>query len=704
VFPRVTTPPLARDVTHDGKSDLVFSNFRVGLLPGNSARQLIPASFSSYVVANSAIRLVTARDDQVGGATPLVAITALDGVEGLYAPDLTNGGLLLRAELPRPLRDLVGAPISADLFPGRDSPCAEVIVAYRGASSFKVYDMCEVGSESSILTEVIWRDVPREQTVRLPDGLRIDAAPLVADMNGDGHLDVLIGANQHPYLVPNDGQALAALATDLQIEFLGSDGPVLLTSPDILMPLAVGDFSNDGVADLVTPELLFTSRVLASRAQYFPSYQNRGQAWTMAEIADLNGNGFKDVLAASAGSPGLSFFNGTGGRYEVQTTLPTQGPVSFLTTGDFDGDLVRDVAFLEGPSSSNTQSLAVAFGRRDSPPLQATHIANLSGVEQLGQFPEFGVDALFAASRTRASGVDFAKVTLFDGSPDRLPLAPYSLVTFSTNGLLQDSLALSVVVGSFSRPGSNDVLALGTQDLDDNWSLWLLPNIGEAQEPPRQLQAEIPQGLRPVDFAKAKTLGVVGVAADVDGDGIDESVWLASRGSEGCALLVYQIDAQQISATLRQRLDLAEPCPAPQLAAWDVDRDGANVDAFNSGVDLLALTGDASAQPRRLSIFWNDRAGGFSSQDRSFVSDASGADVRAFSAFREFPQVAFVTENKLYTARTLENARELNVVEAIAAEFRDLRSVVVTDPSGDGIEDLAVADAEGLWLIPAKLR
>jgi hypothetical protein len=38
------------------------------------------------------------------------------------------------------------------------------------------------------------------------------------------------------------------------------------------------------------------------------------------------------------------------------------------------------------------------------------------------------------------------------------------------------------------------------------------------------------------------------------------------------------------------------------------------------------------------------------------------------------------------------------------AGFDDARAVTVTDPNADGVSDIAVADAEGLWLIGAKLR
>jgi hypothetical protein len=347
-----------------------------------------------------------------------------------------------------------------------------------------------------------------------------------------------------------------------------------------------------------------------------------------------------------------------------------------------------------GTPASRTDALAVAFGRRDLPPLPAERVADLSDVEQLGSFADFGVDSLFAASQQRVAGVGYSKVTLFEGGSDRLPIAPYSLVTFSTNELLQDSLALTIALGAFSGPGSNDVLALGTQDLAKDWTIWLLPNIGGGEDPPRQLAVELPEGLRPVDFSKAKTLGVTLLGADVDNDQQDEALALVSKADGGCALLIYEVDAARETAAQRQRIDFDEPCLAPRLAAWDVDGDAAQPGAAG-GTDLLILTGES----RQLSILWNDGGGRFSAQERSRVAD----DVRAFSVFTQSGGLAFVTRDRLYTARSGLEPRQLDHIEA-HGDFHDLSSVVVTDPTGDGIEDIAVADAEGLWLIQAKLQ
>ncbi|HYQ18129.1 MAG TPA: hypothetical protein VEQ58_20285, partial [Polyangiaceae bacterium] len=360
----------------------------------------------------------------------------------------------------------------------------------------------------------------------------------------------------------------------------------------------------------------------------------------------------------------------------------------------------------QSPTGEGQDSLTLAFGRRDLPPDPGRSVASLPDAEQLGSFADFGLDSLFVTSQSRGNGAAKVKVTLFEGSTDRLPLAPYSLVTFSTTRLLQDQLALTFAVGAFSASGADDVLALGTETLENDWTLWLVPNIGSGQELPRQLQAELPPDLSPVDFSRAKTLGVAVIGADVDGDGRDEAVWLVATNAGGCALLISDIDAEQGTATLRQRLDLEDSCPAPQLAAWNLNGDGEQTDAPSRGVDLLVLAGDPKVAPRQLAIFWNDLSGGFSNDNQSFVRDPDGQDIRSFSAFTKSNGLVYAAGDALHIAKSREDARELNRIRALDLQpgFHDLRSVVVTDPSGDGIEDMAVADAQGLWLVKATLR
>jgi len=703
-FPHVVTRPIARQLDGDQASELIFSNFRIGMLPGRDDRDWVPATFSSYVVPDADIRAIGVRSDVVGLAAALVALTKLNGVWGAYVPSyLENGSLSLRGTpFTHPVSQLAGAPVAADIIPGDDSPCDELVLAFRGDRSFRVLDLCRVGDDSDMLSpEVVWREAAREQFVSLPDDLEIDAAPLVADVDGDGYLDVLVGAANRTYVAHGDGTRLQDVAEGpLELPAFGTM-EVLVPS----MPLAAGDVSGDGIADFVFSDGVKVSRksLADGLVGYFESHKNVAQPWSMAEIADLNGNGWPDIVAAAAGAPGLMFLNGTGGPFQIPAPLATRGPLRFLASGDYDGDLIGDAAFIEGGSPrSPSDKLAVAFGARDGVPLPAKRVAELSGVEQLSDHPQDGLDELFTCSVQGPKGHEVATFTLFDGGPDRLPFAPYSLVTFSLDGQLQDQRALALTVGAFTAPGANDVVAMGNNNPDGSWNLWLIQSIGDQNRPPLLLTVDAPsQELIPVTVLRdgSDRLSVASAAADLEGDGFDEALWLMPQGAKACALLRYDIDGGASEALTRSQLLFDEPCATPELGVADLNGD--------ERLDLLLLLGNAEVAPRRLQVLWNDGQGGFSLDDRSFIGDAED-DVRAFSVFpdlnRRDRRVAFVTSSALHVASASSpRGKAFDLVRDVKG-FDDARAVSVLDPNVDNVSDVVVADAEGLWLVGAKLQ
>jgi hypothetical protein len=704
-FPRISTRPVISKLNRDRQDDLVFSNFRVGMLPGRRDKAWVPATFSSYVVPDSALRIAPVSNGIVNDNLALVALTTINGRRGLYVPSVTSageGGLLYRAPLERPVQELAGAPLSADLFDVPESPCLELVVAYLGESSLDVYDMCDIG-EGLQRTDLAWRDEPRKQTVRLPRGVRIEQAPLSADVNGDGHLDLLVSSLGEIYVSLGDGAELESLAThfELPLTYKGERPHARL--------LAAGDLSGDGLADFVFPDQVFVSRrsLVDASVGYFPSFSNNALPWTTALVGDLNGNGLSDVIAGTEGAPGLSFLSGTGTAYAVPARISTQGPLRLLASGDYDGDLITDVALVEGGApGAPTDALAIAFGTRDRVPESPLRIAELGGIEQLGSQRDAGLDDVFTASTGSLDGAPRAQYTLFGGDADRLPFAPYTLNTFSVDGSLQDRQASVLVVGKFSASGTKDVLALGTQKLRDDpskdeehWSQWLIPDIAGAQQPPRLLavsedDAKAVADVFPTLDPAGQTLSAAGTAADLDGDGIDEALWLMPVGDGGsCALLIYDFDSGSGQAKLKSRLDLDVPCATPDLAAAQLDA--------RPGLDLLLLLGDPRAGQRKLELLYNDGAGNFSLENHGFV--VTSEDVRGFSLFPgERAPIAFVTDDAVHVV-SMSSTHDYDDFRHIGG-LHDARSVTVTDPNGDHVSDLVVADADGLWLVRAALK
>jgi hypothetical protein len=379
-----------------------------------------------------------------------------------------------------------------------------------------------------------------------------------------------------------------------------------------------------------------------------------------------------------------------------------------LSVGDFDGDRIFDVAYVQGgPEQSKDDSLAIAFGQRDALPLAGTSVAQVPGVQQLGSTIQRGGSSLFTVSRDKLEGVTRSKFTLFDGSPDRLPFAPYSLVTFAVNGSLESSEARVLAAGAFTAPGASDLFVLGGDPANvESWSMWLVPDIGGAAKPPQLLRYDtVPPGAVGATLnLQGGQLSAAAVAADLEGDKFDEALVLMPQRildaddkskvvEEGCYLMIYDLDAAASTATSKGYLTFDEPCPEPELATAHL-----NGDEF---IDLLVLVGDPRQGPRQLRLLFNDKQGGFSVEDSVLVG-VDGHDIRAVSAFAKKPrQLAFVTDDGLYRG-TLDG--QGNATVAKLHDFVDARSVVVTNPDADNVEDLAVADAAGVWLLKAQLE
>ncbi len=700
-FPRLTTRPLVVEVSDDRRADLVFSNLRVGMVPGRADREWVPSAFSSYVVDAPGLRVVGVSPELVGGATALVAIATLSGEAGLFVPDFATGDLEPRSPLPGPVEQLAGEPLAADVITGVDSPCSEVVLAFRGDDRLHVFDMCKASGDPRE-PDLVWRPQALARVVELPEGAAIDAAPLVGDVDGDGRPDLVVGSRGRAFVAYGRDGAPPASAEPLQIlvEAEKPDGSVEPDYVALSSPLSLGDLSGDGIADFVLPELVLSSytRREVPGVRFRVSAVNRGVAWTMARLGDLNGNDAADVVAGSDGAPGLTFLNGTDGPHQIAAELSTRGPLRFLTTGDFDGDLIRDVAYVEDGASLQKQFLSVAFGAVHAPPALSRQVAELQGVEQLSAHAERGYEHLLVSTRERVGGEEAGTLTLFDGDSDRLPFATFSLVTFSVDGSLEDSLAVSLVAGAFSGPGSKDVVALGSRLGLGVPTLWLVPSLG-SKVPPVKLTGPELRVLQPTRLqGQSLTLRASGVAADVDADGRDEALWLMPGADDQCVLGVYDIDGRGRTFSQSAGLGLGQPCPEPELGAADLDASG--------GVDLLALVGEA---PRRLLVLWNDGEGSFSLSRATELSEPNGADVRAFSVFPrrggELLRVAFASAVGLNVADWSGEGEVARYDRVLTVQPLDEgRAVVAADANTDGVTDLFAADAHGLWLYRAELK
>lgn len=534
------TIPIVGQLTEDSRADLVLVRDAMGVFRGRADRTLAPTAYSPFVLPP--------------GASSFVSLEALPGPDNPgHELLLAVGDLLLAVSEDEPL---VKLDFGVDQIAGKivvgnvwedpqESPCDELIVPLTGRAEVEVIPSC-----AATLGGWDWNStrgpLPRLRVtlppVRLPVGSTIEGGAMLHDANADGHLDLLVGATGATYGVHvawgvgdgtfhSDGTA---------IPMAGGDGS-FAAEPAFqeALPLAVGDLDGRPGVDAV-----FTWGAVLGRSgsEAELAVLNSGEAWSEALIGDFNANGSTDFVAVSPSSGSVEFYNGSGDGRFTRSLIPVQGNPAQLAAGDYDGDLLVDLALREASAGGDGgDSLSILFGRAWAAPAAPISLGRLGTIDALVP-TELGVTLALDGATDLVVLSDLASeaggtVALFVGSGDRELQSPFQFALPQS----PDATAtpLRAAVGRFDADEHGDVAVLladsrfdgggvpdpgggtGIGGLSSTARLSLLPSTGEAQLSPQT-----------TTYAEAlpDTIGsgdALLVPIDLDADGRDEIVLLA---------------------------------------------------------------------------------------------------------------------------------------------------------------------------------
>lgn len=683
------------------RSDIAYARGGgVGMLSGEPDGALLSVPLPSYFIEHSDGRVLPVLDERIGGSAAVLVLASRDGIPGLYRQSLTTEHIELASELPADIDQLAAEPVSAYLREDRARyPCRDVVLAYRDARELSIYAPCEVNPSSGT---VEWRGAPDVTTLALDPPDRISAGLLAADLDGDGHLDILVGAEHGPYAAYGDGGGFGPL----------QPYPVIVAGrlPDRVMPLAAGDLTGDGIADLILPDAVVFAD--ASRGPRDLGYMDRfgvpGLNWTEAVIADFNRDGNPDAIAASSHAVDLDFLNGTGAPSLNPFTITTDRPVEHLAVGDFDGDFYGDLAFVQRSTSPDAlEEVSVAYGDPSGAPSAPVTVARLQDVRQISPFLAGSENA--ATHMALLYGLDGddgergSALALITASTDRALSSAIELSTFSEDGSLSTASAIAISMGAFLQPGQTDVAALALGPSPDDtfrFELWLVPDIAARRGNTVRLGWGF-TGISPLSPRDDMILDLSAALApgDLDGDGVDELLLSAPDDSgEGCVLSSTRIaPAAANRLQIASQVTLDEPCRrAVQLSAVDLDADG--------NQDVLLLLGAEEA--RKLLVLWGDGSGELSSERMSTLTPAD-AQVQAFATFRtqaDAPlELAYTTEGEARLLRAGKDPRGFDDAGQLVA-LEQGSGITGADIDGDGVTDLVVVDSGALRVLHAELE
>ncbi len=596
---------------------------------------------------------------------------------------------------------------------------SEFVLPFRGAPGVYVCDGQDPADEPDLRVQC-------GASIAVPTPVDTFGAQL-ADTDGDGDLDLLVSVE-----APDDGSS----ADDTpQVAHLLNEGGSLVGAAKAdffttfasrqtgsAWPLASADFDGNGDADYVFDDRIVVVDDVASGPPVdgFTAVEATTGRWNAAVITDINGDGRDDVVVSVEGLNGLDAFvtvAAPGGQVAFNKFhLDTERPPALLRAGDFDGDLVGDVAFAELRFGGGVDRVSVVFGSKSGGPSAPTAMATFPTIEALEPIVSAvginGFDLIddLAVVSSKVDGTDAARsVTILRGDSSRRMVSPFFLAGAAADVFERP---VGVVVGDFlvgdeaNSPG-RDIVTIARHDDDDidSVSAWLLDGV--------DIRGELAQGLTSAsltladsqfDYACAQWL-----AGDIDGDGADEVVGIDYR--DGCDRSSDLVDGGSPGAcvVVLDEVAAAAPLPAecePIAGGYRDLRSAAlrDLDA-DDDLDLLLLfagqldDGDDQTQPSDAAIVLRNQGDGSWSEPEVL---APATELYSAAAIEldgdENAELVILAEGQIYTADAASGDDRYDSFTSLQDQNGDGR-IVVSDINRDGLDDIIYNIGASLHLL-----
>jgi hypothetical protein len=724
-LPPRRSPPAIGHLSGSSRSDLAFvldELSGLGVVLGGADRKLIPKAYPTIaLMPGIRARFVALLDETPLATQGSVRAAVLSSVAG------TKTILIERVGIDGSGREVVGELAGslddAQIAVGHLqenlalASCQDVAIGFLEQRKLYVWSPCEpTGKPASR-----WSTAP-PTPIDLPTGVLLQRGLTFYDANADGHLDLVIpaqlnGENYVVYVVYSDGAGgyldelgqpmKTPLPVELDLGIIPEDSGRILALGDLDGRAVKGSPAGDPSIDLVTEFGVF----LRTGKTLYPMVRWREDEprWTEAVIGDFNRDGQLDVVASSNERIGVDYYAAVRDAFSGVTIFnhfvtPTDAFVEHLAVGDFDGDLVNDVAFSQlGAGKNGTDVPSLLFGRLAGafePPVRLGELGNISQVIA-ADLPLSDTDRMSDLVVLSESFADKAaervdSVSAFLGNGDRFLLSPFGLISAGKDPV-RGQRPLRTAIGHFAE---GPALVTLTRD-----EVWISPSTegGNMTTSVRTTQAGVAGG-------------TLVAAADLDGDGMDEVILAMGPGpsceSDQTFLVTGDVKNGKFSP-----IGSASGCidvPTSTTAAKFVAQLGvADLDGDNA-LDVLFLGGfDTKDGVKRLRILWNDGHGGLDFSRPTVMTLGETNSIESFTTVMAElgapPKIVLTSKPSDRDASSPSGGTLMTgVTRRLDRSFSDpsplggaIAGIAITsgDFDGDGLADLAIADGQRVQLL-----